>query len=143
MIAAAKAAVDPTRNPALLTGRSRAVQAMVDLLLIIKNPGDSGGATRSVYGGHAYAVIGVSIVDAAGATLPFGSTSGMFWPGLYPRVDLLRSQVTVRNPHHTNEPNPTGGATPDGADEGVFSVDLDRFFRLYTDIVSASVPASS
>ena len=143
LIAAAQQATNATRNPSLLTGRSAAISAMVDQLLIIKNmPSDSGTGSRSVYAGHAYSVLSVAILDSSGAPVPFGSTPVADWEKLYGRVDLGRSQVKMQNPHHTNEPNPTGGPVLDGKDEGIFSVDLDRFFRLMSDVTSANVPTS-
>ena len=84
----------------------------------------------------------VAILDSSGAPVPFGSTPVADWEKLYGRVDLGRSQVKMQNPHHTNEPNPTGGPVLDGKDEGIFSVDLDRFFRLMSDVTSANVPTS-
>ncbi len=139
LVAAARRAADPARNPTLIaTARSAPVKAMLDLLLIVKNmPVDWSQGSRSVYAGHEYSVLSVSIINtpAAPAGFNIAAMPAMVRPGLYQFVDVNASTVTVMNPHHQNEPDPTGTAADTG---GVFTVNLDRFFRLYAAVMSAS-----
>jgi len=70
---------------------------------------------------------------------------------LYPLVDPDVSTVTLRNPHHGNEPDRTdsntparaGDGDPTGANsDGVFNVTLRDFFRDFNSINSGVFPRS-
>jgi hypothetical protein len=137
--AAHTAAHDPSRNPALSSDRASLVtKALMDMLLVVKNmPVDSSVGSRSVYAGHEYSVLSVNITDTSGAPLPIHATPPAGRAALYPRVDVdSPTAVRIMNPHHRNEPDPTGTAAQT---RGVFTVSLRRFFRLFNEVMSASV----
>jgi hypothetical protein len=140
VVAAAKqAAHDPTRNPQLSAdGASPTTQALSDLLLVVKNmPVDWSQGSRSVYSGHEYSVLAVSIKDTTGAPLAIHSAAaGAARTAMYGQVDVDDPQaVKLMNPHRMNEPDATGNRPDTG---GEFSVSLRRFFRLFGGVMSAT-----
>jgi hypothetical protein len=137
--AAHRASHDSTRNPQLSAdGASATTQALSDLLLVVKNmPVDWSQGSRSVYSGHEYSVLSVNIKDTSGAPLAIHSAAaGAARTAMYGRVDVDDPQtVKLMNPHHMNEPDPTGNRPDTG---GEFTVSLRRFFRLYGAVMSAT-----
>jgi hypothetical protein len=112
---------------------SRELQTLYELLLDLKRAGtDSSTGQRFIYSAHAYA-----IVDAV-----FRRDNGqVFVPDIaqlardLPQVSATRSTVTLRNPHHGNEPNPTGGPeAAAGPEQGKFSLSLAQYLRNFTEL---------
>ena len=147
--------INPTgarTNSLLDPARSQAIRDMAGLLLDVRNIGtDSSPGQRNVYGDHAYAVIAVNIVTTTGINVPLSTVPAASRASLYPLVDPDVSTVTLRNPHHGNEPDRTdsnrparaGDGDPSGAgSDGVFSVTLRDFFRDFNSINSGVFPRS-
>ncbi len=136
--AAAVTASEPDTNPTLVDGaRSKAIKDMLDQLLIVKNEGkDHGAATQSVYAEHAYAVLGVEILDTSGKPSTIRDEPPAKRQAMYGTIDVNTPSVKVMNPHHANVPDPTGES---GDKTGVFTVSLDRFFRLFANVTSSQV----
>lgn len=112
---------------------------LLDLLLQVRNIGtDTSNGQRSVYASHAYAVLGVTFRSGDGAVLELDPAQ---IPGNLEEVSAERSSLTLRNPHHTNEPDTHGEGPVDGTDDGEFTYSLDQFFRLFSAIDSAVVDA--
>ena len=109
---------------------------------------DSSSDHRIIYGDHVYSVVGVSFVTSTGQHVPIETVPSMMRPAFFPLVDTTVSQVTLRNPHHGNQPDPTGaGNGPDGptqgpASTGTFHMNLEQFFRNYTSVESGVFPKS-
>jgi hypothetical protein len=142
LVASAKAIANAagTHSGLMAPTRSSPIKAMVDLLLIIgRMPGDTGGATRSVYSGHEYSVLSANIVMKPGAPGQITATPPAGRAALYPFVDIAGSTVLLMNPHHRNEPDSTGAGPADASNDGKFTVDLDRFFRLFAGVMSAEM----
>ena len=142
LITSAKAIADGTAAHAALLApaRSGPIRAMVDLLLIVgRMPGDTGGVTRSVYSGHEYSVLSANIKMLPAAPAQITATPPGGRAALYPFVDIPGSTVLLMNPHHKNEPDSTGTGPADANNDGQFTVDLDRFFRLFAGVMSADV----
>ncbi len=117
---------------------------MLDELLVVKNmPVDWSQGSRSVYAGHEYSVLSLELVNTPLAPPGFQlqNMAAATHPAFYQFIDVNASKVTLMNPHHANEPDPSGKA---GSTGGVFTVTLDRFFRLYAAVMSAdfTIPAS-
>lgn len=145
LITSARAIANDTATHALLLSPSQpaAVTAMVDLLLIIgRMPADTGGRTRSVYSGHEYSVLSADIKMLPGATGHIAAQAPMLRPAFYPFVDVAGSTVKIMNPHHANEPDSNAAGPADGNVDGVFTVGLERFFRLFAAVMSADVPTT-
>jgi hypothetical protein len=141
LVAAARTAADSTRNPTLFdNARSKPVKDMLDMLLVVKNmPVDWSRGSRSVYSGHEYAVLSVNIRSTDGTRSPIANVPAFMRPALYSSVDVNASTVHLMNPHHANIPDPTGSGSDD---TGQFDVSLERFFRLYAGVLSASFEPS-
>lgn len=137
----------------LLDGiRSPAIRAAVDLMLDLRNMGtDHNYGQRNLYGNHAYSVVSVSFVSKSGMPVPLQTIPAAFRTALFSQVDVTRSSVQVRNPHHGNEPDrrgdntpaKAGDGTPGGAgSDGLFRLSLDEFFRNFSYLSSGVFPAS-
>ncbi len=138
-------AADPTTNADLHdAARSAPLVAMLELLADVRNEGtDNSSGQRNIYGNHEYSVVNVSFKDSAGAEVPLSSTPIANRAPLFATVDALGSIVTLRNPHHTNEPDIHNSGTPaDGTDDGVFTMNLDQFFRNFTTVDAALFPVT-
>lgn len=136
-------AADPTANADLHdAARTAPLVAMLELLADVRNEGtDNSSGQRNIYGNHEYSVVSVSIKDSAGAEVPLSSTPIANRAPLFATVDALGSIVTLRNPHHTNEPDiHNSGTTDDGTDDGVFTMNLDQFFRNFTTVDAGLFP---
>jgi hypothetical protein len=108
-----------------------AMQTLHEMLLNLLNAGtDSSTGQRFIYSGHAYAIVGVAFKKANGTAFT-------------PRVDRLtddlneisasKSEVTLRNPHHGNAPNPTGAPeTSEGPTAGQFTLSLAQYLRNFS-----------
>jgi outer membrane protein OmpA-like peptidoglycan-associated protein len=139
-------------NTLLDPARSQNIRDLAGLLLDLRNIGtDSSPGQRNVYGDHAYAVIAVNIVTTTGVNVPLNTVPAANRAALYPLVDPDVSTVTLRNPHHGNEPDRTdsnrparaGDGDPSGAgSDGVFNVTLRDFFRDFNSINSGVFPRS-
>jgi len=139
-------------NSLLDPARSQNIRDMAGLMLDLRNIGtDNSPGQRNVYGDHAYAVIAVNIVTTTGVMVPLSSVPASSRASLYPLVDPDVSTVTLRNPHHGNEPDRTdsnrparaGDGDPSGAgSDGVFNVTLRDFFRDFNSINSGVFPRS-
>ena len=137
-------------NSLLDTRRSRPVQDMANMMLDLRNLGtDNSPGQRGVYADHGYSVVAVNIVTTAGVAVPLSSVPAASRGALYPLVDANVSTVTLRNPHHGNEPDRLDNRTPnragDGAPsgptaDGTFTVSLYDFFRSFTSVQSGVFP---
>jgi hypothetical protein len=146
---ACRLAVQPHQTWSLLQRPDRAdnLTAVVELCLDLVNIGtDHGGNQRSLYGDHAYAVIGFAAAMAGGAALPAPLPEGAARSTLILGLDPDASIVTLQNPHHTNEPDElgeghplrTGDGTPSGSgSDGVFTMSLQSFLRNVSRLDSA------
>ena len=147
-------AVNPTghKTNSLLDGaRSRSIREMTDLMVDLRNIGtDNSTGQRNIYGDHVYTVMAVSIVTTTGINVPLNAMpAGASRAALYPLVDPNVSTVTLRNPHHGNEPDRRNNQTPqrpgDGApsgasSDGVFTMTLSDFFLHFTSVQSGVFP---
>jgi len=89
---------------------------------------DSSNGRRATYADHAYAVLSAAFVDQAGAAMALTPSNVA---AQVANISGSGSTVTLRNPHHTNEPNlPTSGADADSED-GVFTMSLDQYLRSF------------
>jgi outer membrane protein OmpA-like peptidoglycan-associated protein len=145
--------IEPTghrSNSLLDPARSAPIRGMADLMLDLRNIGtDNSPGQRNIYGDHAYSVVAVNIVDAAGAQVALSGVAAGARAPLYATVDAGRSTVTLRNPHHGNEPDRRDNGTPsrpgDGApsgrdSDGTFTMSLDEFFRNFNAVHSGVFP---
>ncbi|HXB63727.1 MAG TPA: hypothetical protein VNV42_02515 [Solirubrobacteraceae bacterium] len=135
---AATTAAEPATNPTLIDEkRSKAIKDMLDQLLIVENEGkDHGAATQSVYPEHAYAVLGVEILDTSGKPSTIRDEPPAKRQAMFGTIDVEKSMVKMMNPHHANVPDPTGTVHDK---TGVFPLTLDRFFRLFANVTSSQV----
>jgi outer membrane protein OmpA-like peptidoglycan-associated protein len=137
-------------NTLLDDARSAPIRAATDLMLDLRNAGtDASTGQRNIYGDHVYSVVGVNLVTSTGDQAPIHLIPAPFRPLVYPLVDPDQSIVTLRNPHHGNEPDrrndrsPTrpGDGAPSGAQaDGTFTMTLSEFFRNYTSVESGVFP---
>ena len=137
-------------NSLLDTRRSRPVQDMANMMVDLRNLGtDNSRGQRGVYADHGYSVVAVNIVTTTGVTVPLSSVPAGSRGALYPLVDANVSTVTLRNPHHGNEPDRLDNRTPDRAgdgapsgptSDGTFTVSLYNFFRSFTSVQSGVFP---
>lgn len=148
---ACSTAITVGNAPNLLNTAARSVpiQQMVELILDLKNIGtDNSPGQRNIYGDHVYSVVAVNFTTTTGQPVPLETLSPGMRPPFFPLVDTNVSQVTLRNPHHANTPDPTGsGASPDGptqgvASTGIFHMSLNRFFMNFTSVESGVFPRS-
>lgn len=147
---ACSTAITVANAPTLLAGaRSPAVRSMVELVLDLKNIGtDASPGQRNIYGDHVYSVVAVNFCTTTGVPVPLGSVGPAQRPPFFPLVDTMVSDVTLRNPHHGNTPDPTGsGVGPDGPTQGagatgIFHMNLEQFFRNFTSVESGVFPKS-
>lgn len=145
---ACSTAITAANAPTLLApARSNAIKSMVELVLDLKNIGtDASPGQRNIYGDHVYSVVGVNFSTTAGVPVPLETVGPAQRPPFFPLVDTTVSQVTLRNPHHGNTPDPTGsGNGPDGptqgtASTGIFHMNLEQFFRNFTSVESGVFP---
>lgn len=136
---AANNAIDPARNPTLISSdRSAPIQALRDLLLILKQVDDHASGSRSVFPDHEYSVLAVTIVNNSSAPAGFdiAAVPPADRPAKYGFVNVSGSSVTVMNPHHQSVPDPTGTSRDR---TGVFNLPLDQFFMLFSGVTSAEV----
>ncbi len=139
-------------NSLLDPARSRAIQDMAVLMVDLRNLGtDNSPGQRNIYADHGYSVVAVNIVTTTGVQVPLSAVPVANRPALYPLVDANVSTVTLRNPHHGNEPdrldNRTpqrpGDGSPSGASaDGTFTMSLSEFFRSFTSVQSGVFPRS-
>ena len=90
-----------------------------------------------MYSGHEYSVLSANIKMLPAAPAQITATPPGGRAALYPFVDIPGSTVLIMNPHHKNEPDSTGAGPADANNDGQFTVDLDRFFRLFAGVMSA------
>jgi len=137
---AAGVAIHPTdgnHNNILNPARSTAIKSMVELLADIRNAGtDNSRGQRNIYGDHVYTVMTVSFKTTDGKDVPLSAIPANLRPVLFPLVDTNVSNVVMRNPHGTNEPDINADRNPDdgSADDGTFTFNLEQFFRNFTSI---------
>jgi hypothetical protein len=137
-------------NSLLDAARSRPIREMADLMVDLRNIGtDNNTGQRNVYAEHVYTVVAVNIVTTTGVAVPLSSVPAASRPSLYPLVDPAVSTVTLRNPHHGNEPDrrdnrapdrPGDGAPSGAGSDGVFTMSLNDFFLHFTSLQSAVMP---
>ncbi|MCC6994709.1 MAG: DUF4157 domain-containing protein [Deltaproteobacteria bacterium] len=144
--------IEPKQGPneLLTTARSHPIRAMMDLVLDLRNAGtDASTGQRNIYGGHSYAVLGVSFVDSASHPVQVAGLTGAARTAALGTVSMTQSMVRLRNPHHGNEPDREGmntatrpeDGTPSGRSaDGIFSMDLDEFFRNFNTMESGVLP---
>jgi hypothetical protein len=141
-------AITAANAPNLLApARSAPIKSMVELVLNLKNIGtDASPGQRNIYGDHVYSVTSVNFCTTTGVPVPLNTISPAQRPAFFPTIDTTVSQITLRNPHHGNTPDPTGsGVGPDGPTQGVnssgiFHMNLEQFFRNYTSVESGVFP---
>ena len=137
-------------NSLLDPARSRPIREMADLMADLRNIGtDNSTGQRNVYAEHVYSVLAVNIVTTSGVVVPLGAVPAANRAALYPLVDPNVSTVTLRNPHHGNEPDRRDNRGPDrpgdgpasGANsDGVFNMSLNDFFLHFTSLQSGVMP---
>jgi outer membrane protein OmpA-like peptidoglycan-associated protein len=139
-------------NPLLEPNASQPIRDLSDLLLDLRNEGtDNSTGQRHIYTDHAYSVVGVSFTMANEVKVPLGAVPAEVRHCLYPLVDADVSTVTLRNPHHKNEPDPydNGTAARDGdgppagaSSDGTFRVSLRQFLLSFSSVTSGVLPKS-
>ena len=137
-------------NGLLDPARSRPIQDAVQLMVNLRNMGtDNSPGQRNIYGGHAYSVVAVNIVTTEGKQVPLASVPAANRAALYPLVNPDTSTVTLRNPHHGNEPDRRDNNTPERAGDGkpsgptadgLFTVTLREFFLNFQTLRAAVMP---
>ncbi len=142
----------PKTNSLIDPARSRPIQDAAQLMINIRNMGtDNSPGQRNVYPSHAYSVVAVNIVSTTGVQVPLNKVPAANRAALYPLVDPDVSTVTLRNPHHGNEPDRRDNRTPDRAGDGApsgagsdgqFTMTLREFFLNFTNIRGAVVPTT-
>jgi outer membrane protein OmpA-like peptidoglycan-associated protein len=143
-------ATNQPSNSLLDAARSRPIREMAALMVDLRNIGtDSSTGQRNVYAEHVYSVLAVNIVTTTGVVVPLGAVPAANRAALYPLVDPNVSTVTLRNPHHGNEPDRRDNRGPDrpgdgpasGANsDGVFNMSLNDFFLHFTSLQSGVMP---
>lgn len=133
-------------------GRALRLREMLDLLMDLKNIGvDQSPGQRNIYGDHVYSVMSVAFQTTTGQRVPLETLSMAQRVPFYPLVDTTVSPVRLRNPHHTNEPDFQGNGTArnaaDGApsgrqSDGIFTMNLEQFFRNFTSVETGVFPRS-
>ena len=106
---------------------------MTELLELLSDaanadPDNDGPGRRMITGDHAYGVLAVQFLDATGAPVVLDAALN---DATLKKVSADLSKVTLRNPHHNEEPDLHGTGPTDGVNDGVFSISLDQFFRNY------------
>jgi len=147
---ACSTAITAANAPTLLAAaRSGPIKAMVELVLDLKNIGtDNSPGQRNIYGDHVYSVVGVNFCTTTGVPVPLQAVGPAQRPPFFPLVDTTISNVTLRNPHHSNTPDATGsGVGPDGptqgtASSGIFHMNLEQFFMNFTSVETGVFPKS-
>lgn len=145
-------AADRPDNELFAGARSAPLRAMMDLVLNVRNLGtDNSVGQRNVYAAHAYNVVGVRFVNAAGAAVPLETVPSASRPAMFPQVDCDTSTIRLRNPHHGNEPDRTGMNRPthagDGdpsgaASDGLFTMSVNEFFRNFNTLDTGVFPTT-
>ncbi|HNC96244.1 MAG TPA: DUF4157 domain-containing protein, partial [Myxococcota bacterium] len=149
---ACSTAVNPANAPNLLaTTRSPALVAMLDLLLDLKNIGtDNSPGQRNIYGDHSYSVVAVNLITTTGIVPDYAGMSAIMRRASYGLLDPNNSIITLRNPHHNNEPDANGQGLPRRAGDGptttsatatadgTFTMTLAQFLRNINAVDSGS-----
>jgi outer membrane protein OmpA-like peptidoglycan-associated protein len=140
-------------NSLLDPARSRPIQDMTQLMIDLRNMGtDNSPGQRNVYMSHAYSVVAVNLVTTKGLQVPLSAVPAASRAALYPLVDADVSTVTLRNPHHGNEPDRRDNRTADRAgdgppvgagSDGQFTMTLREFFLNFSNIRGAVVPRTT
>jgi hypothetical protein len=95
-----------------------------------------------------YSVTAVNFCTTTGQPVPLETLPSGLRSNFFPLVDTNISNITLRNPHHGNTPDPTGsGNGPDGpttgvSSTGIFRMSLSNFFMNYTSVESGVFPRS-
>jgi hypothetical protein len=89
---------------------------------------DASEGQRNAYADHAYAVLGASFSDNAGAGLALTLSNLAAEAN---RIDSQNSTVQLRNPHHGNEPNLPTSNVDSNTDDGLFTMTLDQYLRSF------------
>jgi len=132
--------VTPGNWPVLNSDREGGdFRELQDLLLVVNNLGTDGTGSsdtqRMVYAWHEYSVLGAILRDKQGAVLT-PSLSDIDAGKV--AVDPMKSTVSVRNPHGTNEMDRMGDG-PQGEDDGAFDLTLDEYARVFAEFEWAQV----
>ena len=97
-------------------------------------------------------MVAVNLVTTEGKQVPLTSVPAASRAALYPLVNPDVSTVTLRNPHHGNEPDRRDNRTPDRAgdgppvgagSDGQFTMTLREFFLNFSNIRGAVVPRTT
>ena len=107
--------------------------ALLELASSLRNAGDSSMGQRFAYGGHAYAVLGVDFRDGRGnrvAVSPWNPAKALT------QLDTDKTQITLRNPHHENAPDPEATKS---RGTGEFTLSLAQFTRHFDTVHEAVV----
>jgi hypothetical protein len=125
---------------ALAVSATAPLRLLRDLLFTLCAPdapaGDDTTSRRLLYTRHSYAVLGAHLVFTGEGAIPDPDEIGAL-DALLPRLDTVRSTVTLYNPHGQNSPN-ADGSVP--GDTGRFTLALHRFLNVshrinYTTVV--------
>ncbi len=138
-------AADPTQNADLhLPARSKPLKDMLELLADVRNAGtDHSSGQRNIYGNHVYSIMAVDFLSSTGDTVPLATTPIAARAALLPSVDAIRSNITMQNPHHANEPDLENTGPTDGNNDGRFNMTLDQFFRNFTSVEAGVFPTTA
>ena len=114
--------------------RKSTPESLKDLLEVLVDVGDidvdDDKGQRMVETEHAYSITGLVLKNAKGEDVQVDPATLAQKAG---DIDAHKSQVTIRNPHRTDEPSVHGDKKPDdGKDDGNFTVDLEEFFRNFS-----------
>lgn len=130
-LGAKKGSRDVTKKP------STKVRHLMQLLLDILG----GQATlstenkqRYIYTQHEYAVVDVHLIDHQKSTIKIDASDLENVKAAMPKINLIESTVTLRNPHHANRPDFYGKRQY--KDAGLFTLKLSKFLRNFDMITS-------
>jgi hypothetical protein len=114
-----------------------AVQTIFEQFHTIKEMGtDNSPNKRMIYTSHAYTVMNAVFKDDKGAAVALAGNLGKDTKTVLKKADAVKSEVTIRNPHHGN--SPTAGKSDSEMDEfkkkdkGEFILTLAQFVRNFT-----------
>ncbi len=139
------------QNPLLDPGRSQPIRDLADLLLNLRGYGREKAGPRNVVTEHVYSVVAVIIAMSNEVEVPLGAVPASVRHCLFPLVDPAVSTVTLRNPHHDNEPdrhdNDAAARAGDGAPDrdsadGKFRMSLRQFLLNFGAVTSGVLPKS-
>jgi hypothetical protein len=100
-----------------------------EALGVVANIGtDASDTNRNIYANHAYPVIAAHFAKEDGSALAVNIDNLNAEIG---NISGTASTVTLRNPHHSNEPNLPSSMVDSDSEDGLFNMSLDSYLRAF------------